>query len=114
MMLTLEACKALATLGFPQGKPPADAYDFWKQADGRWAVQRHAIWIPGPHLWYACPDSHDALDWLAAKCGGEWEKQIEMPVSDYRLWFPATHACAIEVGLTPSELICAVAEKAEA
>ena len=106
-MLTLEACKALKAMGFDQRVPSM----VWH---GRKASPNHYDWALEPRFtvpradnnqeaqWYACPDSIDALDWLAAQFGGTWQRD-----TDY--WFSAPRQF-IRRADTPSALIVAVAQ----
>ena len=99
-MLTLEACKALKELGYPQGEPGV----VYRVADG------HVFWSYGG-TWsglVACPDSVDALDWLAAKYGTgyPWTREDDGDALVYGLIVTGVEL----VGLTPSDLILEVAK----
>ena len=105
-MLTFEACKALKELGYPQ-KPGvvlrvADGARFWSDVLTTGLV--------------ACPDSVDALDWLAAKYGNVWidgECQAwfrELTSRGVLYWLSVIDDGSVCKGLTPSDLILEVAK----
>jgi len=108
--LTLEACRALTALGYPQGtdREPSTLL--------RWVdFQDSAGDGAGNHLtantgwrspWYACPDSHAALTWLRTK-----EVTFSVHHTGYwwgRPWesYPPRHGPF----MSPSELILDVAK----
>ena len=71
--LTLEACKALAVMGFPQGteRVPSTLLRWLVPASYPTGYVTAALWINGRT--YACPDSMAALDWLQPR-GVLWRK----------------------------------------
>ena len=79
-MLTLEACKALAGLGYPQDHYPMLRCEIVPCIAGCSAHCEHEMPIlvpaagemPGPEQ-YACPDSAEALEWLAYRLGWSWQ-----------------------------------------
>ena len=113
--LPLNACKALAELGYPQGteREPSTLV--------RWVLPYRdsdldpyltaGMWIDDRT--YACPDSVAALDWLAEKHGGgyPWTREDDGAAVVYWLSVEATDVrCAFHFGATPSALILAVAQ----
>jgi hypothetical protein len=115
-MLTLEACKALKDMGYQQD----DGALWWSQYRDRAPRLLTIDGLSGmgdPQWLYACPDSHDALEWLSKKLkenhlirlmdspelGPEW-----MKVADRYI----IHAYPTDLwAYTPSDLILRVAER---
>ena len=93
-MLTLEACKALKAMGYPQ--------DGYLRLGGEPFLSCTTV---GWTEYYACPDSIDALDWLAAQVGGTWQRDADF--CDFWLFAPQHVYRRAD---TPSALIVAVAQ----
>lgn len=108
-MLDFEACRALKSLGYPQGDAREPSTMWWGRSwDGSWQLTAAPWQYSEP---FACPDSSAALDWLTTKGG---YKGWHHGVSGY--WFGVGNLCrsrpfAFGPYTTPSGLILAVAER---
>ena len=96
-MLTLEACKAM---GYPQ-----DGYLRLVPDLAHGGEPFLSCTTAGWTEHYACPDSIDALDWMAAQFGGTWQRDADF--CDFWLFAPQRVYRRAD---TPSALIVAVAQ----